>query len=163
MLKEFANEARLFVHWANGKTEERMDAKTALHRIVALYAAALHLPSPFSDDVSNSDDHRVDSDEARLIYKRASTLPFKYYSEVFDPLQLPPEEPVIGDIADDIADIYRDVASGLNFYEHGRLDDARWEWGFNFQNHWGEHASGSIRALHCYLAQEDIDSLTSGP
>ena len=164
MLEEFANGARRYVNWASGKSDTPMDTKTALHRIIALYAEALRLPTPFSDDLSDDDEnYRIGSDEHGHIYERASSLPFKHYGEVFDPIEVPPEEPVIGDIADDIADIYRDVSSGLNFYDNGLMADARWEWGFNFQNHWGEHATGAIRALHCYLAQEDVDSLTSGP
>jgi hypothetical protein len=27
---------------------------------------------------------------------------------------------------------------------------------------WGQHASSAIRALHCYLAQEDPSGLCSG-
>ena len=162
-LDQFANEARRYVHWAAGKTIEGMEVRVALRKIVALYAAALRLPTPYSNGASNSDeDDRVDSGETKLIYERASTLPFKNYGVIFDPLLIPPEEPVVGDIADDIAEIYRDVASGLRLYEAGNAVEARWEWSFNFQFHWGGHASSAIRALHCYLAETDVNGLTSG-
>jgi hypothetical protein len=161
MLEEFANEARRFVHWAAGKTDEPMEVGAALRRIVALYFAALHLPVPYPDSVSTRrEESRVDQDEWNLIYARASTLPFKNYGEVFNPISVPPEEPSVGDIADDIADIYRDVASGLRLYEGGNAVDARWEWSFNFQYHWGRHACSAIRALHCYLAETDVDRFT---
>ncbi|HJV62984.1 MAG TPA: DUF5063 domain-containing protein, partial [Albitalea sp.] len=65
------------------------------------------------------------------------------------------------DLADDLVDIYRDVATGLHWHRIGRVDDALWEWGFNFQAHWGEHASSAIRALHCYLSREDPSGLCS--
>jgi hypothetical protein len=74
------------------------------------------------------------------------------YGEVFNPLIVPPEEPVLGSLSDDITDIYRDVVTGLREYEAGRRTQALWEWGFGFQAHWGEHATGAIRALHCWLA-----------
>jgi hypothetical protein len=34
----------------------------------------------------------------------------------------------------------------------GRRAQAVWEWGFGLRHHWGEHATGAIRALHCRLA-----------
>ena len=52
-------------------------------------------------------------------------------------------------------------ASGGSTGWRWKLVDALWEWGFNFQAHWGEHASSAIRALHCYLAQEDPSGLCS--
>jgi hypothetical protein len=67
----------------------------------------------------------------------------------------------MGDLADDLVHIYRHLAAGLRLHELGKVDDALWEWGFNFQAHWGEHASSAIRALHCYLAQEDPTGLCS--
>jgi hypothetical protein len=82
---------------------------------------------------------------------------------MFDPLQDPPEEPVVGHTSDDIGDIYRDVARGLALFDSGRRDEAGWEWGFNFRIHWGEHATGAMRAFHAYLAQENPDGLASMP
>ena len=85
------------------------------------------------------------------------------YGEVFDPLTIPSEEPVIGSIADDIIDIYRDVVTGLRAYRLGDLANARWEWAFNFAHHWGEHATGAIRALHAWLAANAPDDLAESP
>src|SRR5688500_10241095 len=79
---------------------------------------------------------------------------FTHYAEVFNPLPVPPEQPIVGDLADDIADIFGDVDRGLWFFEAGRPAEAVWEWGFHFVHHWGEHATSAIRALHCYLAAE---------
>jgi hypothetical protein len=67
----------------------------------------------------------------------------------------------VGELADDLVAIYRDVALGLDLHERGRVDDALWEWGFGFQARWGQHASSAIRALHGYLAQEDPSGLCS--
>src|SRR5262245_3334354 len=39
----------------------------------------------------------------------------------------------------------------LNKYRAGRRAQALWEWGFGFEHHWGRHAAGAIRALHCWL------------
>ena len=65
----------------------------------------------------------------------------------------------MGDLADDLIHIYRDVALGQCLYDAGRIDDAIWQWGSGFQTQWGQHAASAIRALHCYLAQEDPSGL----
>ena len=46
-----------------------------------------------------------------------------------------------GSLADDAADIYRDLPSGLN-------DNAVGEWRFGFDNNWGKHAAEALYALH---------------
>jgi len=159
-LNAFADETRRFVDWVTGAGNEEMDVATALRRIVSLYSAALQLPSPFSASQESEDVERVSDTEWKSALERALKLPLRYYGEVFDPLPVPPEEPVVGDVGDDIADIYRDVATGLRLFEAGDEGEALWEWGFSFRIHWGEHATGAIRALHGYLAQEDADGLS---
>ncbi len=158
----FSVEARLFVEWADGTSDPgALTARVALRRVVAVYAVALSLPQPWSERVSNHRDDELDlSDSLAAVRHRAAAIPLQHYSEIFSPL-VPQEEPVVGDLADDLVDIYRHLAAGLHLHEGDSVDDALWEWGFNFQAHWGEHASSAIRALHCYLAQEDPSGLCS--
>jgi len=161
--ERFSLEARRFVDWADGSASpDTLKAPLALRRVVALYAAALDLPQPWSEGVS-AEPPASPAMEQRwsAVRARAAAIPLQHYSEIFSPLMLPPEAPVVGDLADDIADIYRDVANGLALYDAGCVDDAIWQWGFSFQSHWGEHASSAIRALHCYLSQEDPSGLSS--
>ena len=63
---------------------------------------------------------------------------------------VPPEDHEIGDLADDVADIYRDLSAGLALVDAGHALEAQWELRFSFLTHWGRHASGAIRALHCW-------------
>ena len=51
-------------------------------------------------------------------------MPFQLYGEVFDSRRVPPEEPVVGDLADDLSDIYGDVNRGLLAFEAGRREEA---------------------------------------
>ena len=53
------------------------------------------------------------------VFTRAGNLPLNYYSEVFNPIPVPAEEPVVGDLADDIADIYGDIERGLKLLDVG--------------------------------------------
>ncbi len=72
---------------------------------------------------------------------------------------MPPEEPVVGNLADDLSDIFNDVDRGLLAFEAGRREEAVWEWGFYLAHHWGDHATSAIRALHCWLAREHSELL----
>lgn len=59
------------------------------------------------------------------------------------------EEVSLGSLADDLADIWRDLRAGLDALEGGsQWQDVAWEWRFGLQTHWGRHAVEALRALH---------------
>ena len=80
-----------------------------------------------------------------VVRERFSDLGF--YGVVFDPLRVPPEEPVIGDAVDDIADIIGDLSEVLWRYETLGIDDANWDFRFGYEIHWGRH----LHELRFYL------------
>ncbi len=161
--ERFSHVARRFVGWADGGgASQTLTAAQALRRVVDLYSAALALPQPWSEGVSVQHGGPP-LDLARplaAVRERAAAIPLQHYSEIFSP-HVPQEEPMVGDLADDLVEMYRDLAVGLHLHDAGFVDDALWQWGFGFQTHWGEHASSAIRALHCYLAFEDPSGLSS--
>jgi hypothetical protein len=57
-------------------------------------------------------------------------------------------------LADDIADIYRDLKEGI-----GQKDpnDMVYTWRFNFYFHWGDHAVGALKAIHELIAKQRTD------
>lgn len=156
---EFAAEAERFVAWAmNGSDSGHAAAMEALRRIQRLYLAGLALPPAWDPVLAGEpDEPGIGRDEVRAVGQACRRLPLDLYGEVFDPLSVPPEQPVIGSLVDDIQDIYADVAGGLRAYRGNRRAQAVWEWRFNLQIHWGEHATGAIRALHCWLAANGFD------
>lgn len=164
-VEQFAAEATAFQRWAlHGTDRGELAAREALVRITRLYLAALHLPPAWSEEVADqADAERVGAEEWGAVFAAAGRLPAESYGAVFDPLLVPPEEPVVGSLSDDIADIYRDVVSGLREYEAGRRASAIWEWGFGLRHHWGDHATGAIRALHAWLAENAFDRLAADP
>lgn len=148
----------------------------AVHiRLAPLYAAALALPGVEAMDdgleESDGDEDQEDVDVAALLegsgkdrlgneqwmalYRSLDALIGEggLYAEVFDPWAQPPEEPVTGSLADDVADIYRDLADGLTKWRRGEVAAAWWEWRFGFTIHWGEHAVSALRALHALAAE----------
>jgi hypothetical protein len=83
-------------------------------------------------------------------FRRFGSLPFNFYSECFNPLVVPAEEPVIADFADDLADIWRDVKPGLLLFRAG--DRAAGHWRFHFDVHWGHHATAAMYALQAWFS-----------
>lgn len=70
------------------------------------------------------------------------------YYEIFDPLV--DEQNVTGSIADDLADIYRDLKLGYLKYSIGTeegVQDAIWEWKFSLQTHFGDHLVDVMRPI----------------
>lgn len=69
------------------------------------------------------------------------------YSVMFDPYEFD-SAPVTGSLADDAADVYRDLKGGLTVIaEGGALENAVSEWRFGFDHHWGRHAADALHAL----------------
>lgn len=158
-LARFADAAREFCHWAIGADGSEPNVRDALRHVLRVYATALELPDPFSDELSD-DDADIEPDHMDQVAARASQLPLSIYFEVFDPTEDPPQTPVTGHVVDDLCDIYRDLARGLMFFNAGDPAEALWEWGFNFRIHWGQHATSAIRALHAYLATQNPSGLS---
>ena len=68
------------------------------------------------------------------------------YWEVFDPYA--DDDPVCGDLIDDLSDIAADLKVGMKEYEAGRFGNAIFEWKFGANKHWGQHIVDALRALH---------------
>jgi len=119
--------------------------------LINLYAQGINLPLgiPLKTIVVNT---RRKEEFAR-VYRKGRRLPIGYYGEVFNPLTVPPEEPVVGDLSDDLADIYFELRAGLDLYENKQPQEALWTWKFGLEIHWGEHATSAIRVLHCWLTK----------
>ncbi len=154
----FAAEAALFEDWArHSPLQGAAAAREALIRITTLYLAALQLPPEWDDVLTDQLNARTAEEQCQQVTIRCAQLPLDFYGEVFDPLLVPPEDPVVGSLVDDIVDIYRDVSTGLKAYQAGARAEAIWEWGFGLRHHWGEHATNAMRALHCWLATHAAD------
>ena len=82
---------------------------------------------------------------------RFGDFPFRFYRVVFDPHDLEAEdEPVMGMLADDLADIYRDLAEGLDQARQGNLEAACFDWCLSYRTHWARHAVHALTAIELY-------------
>ena len=123
--------------------------------LAALYAAAASLPvaEPESEEL---DRDRTSHDDWRTLFQSlgAKLGSHRYYSETSDPSRPDESGTVTGDLADDLADIYGDLRAGLAFeISAGQAAprDVLWTWRFDFESHWGRHATSALRALHALL------------
>lgn len=161
---KFADEAAAFERWLLSGTDREADAaRECLIRLLELYRTGIGLPPEWSDELAGRGDiERVDDTEWRAAYEASGRLPLDYYAEVYDPTEITGEAPVTGSLADDLADIYRDVVTGLRAYQRGDHASAVWEWSFNLHAHWGAHATGAMRALHWWLRNNAPKGLSGG-
>lgn len=82
---------------------------------------------------------------------RFGNFPFSFYRVVFDPHDLEAEdEPVMGMLADDLADIYRDLAEGLEQARQGNPESACFDWCLSYRTHWARHAVHALTAIELY-------------
>ncbi len=77
------------------------------------------------------------------------------YAELFDPYA--DGHPTSFRLSDDIATVAADLIHGLAHYREGRLLEALWWWQYSYLNHWGNHATAALRALHAVLAHALLD------
>ena len=142
----FAEVALGFCTWCEGSSlggEKELSTATWLSK---LYAAALSLP-----DVGPENEDGLPSIPEGVLAKARSNLAYFngwYYREFFDPDPTVEEDPVMGDVGDDLLDTYKDIKAGLLLFERGAGADALWHWSFLHRIHWGRHVVGALFALH---------------
>jgi hypothetical protein len=161
-LDAFALEARRFTVWAESDSMPQ-SPRSALKQLTRLYQAALDLDEPDVDELGDEEaDVRLPEALVAAVASRAAQLPQQNYWEVFDPTRLTPDEPVCGDLRDDITDIYKDVARGLALFDRGQRVEAQWFWAFNFRIHWSEHVTSAIRAIDRHVYYSSLKSAGGG-
>jgi hypothetical protein len=159
-VEAFARAARDFCAWANGPgVHGKPAAEAAARHVSALVAAACAMgwkeaePADFLKPVNGTES----------IEATALRLPVRYYAEIFNNLVIPAEDSVVGDLVDDLGDIYSDVSPGLDLFDSGRIKEAENHWRFWFAHHWGEHATSALRALWSYLAGREGSDVAEVP
>jgi hypothetical protein len=152
-VESFAEVARRYCEWAEGELgEPHNELRRARLLLAELHVAAVRLPALGSR--GDREATKMSHEEWSGFFGKFAGLPLNGYWDVFNPLE--ETEPIFNSLADDLADIYRDVKAGLSLFDEQHCAEAAWEWRFNFQIHWGQHLVGAQRALHEYLSEEDL-------
>lgn len=116
--------------------------------LAKLYASALELDStePGEDDNSRYISHA----DWQAVHERLTVLldPHNRYEASLHPTEN--AELATAFLADDFADIWRDLKEGLNTLSDrpNLRADVFFDWKFTFEIHWGRHAVNALAALH---------------
>jgi hypothetical protein len=149
-LPQFAELVRQYCAWCEGSPRTgREEAQTGFDLLVQLLAGMPATQGGCYGGAGRS----IPDDEWQVIHARFASIPFQYYQSWFDPLNIDDlkGDHELGDIADDLADIWRDLKPGLELYDGNQQGAAAAEWQFAFEAHWGRHATAALYSLHCWL------------
>lgn len=162
----FVAAAKAYCRLIEERPEKRNPWMRELTRALAeLYAAAWSLPCfglpdhdskpPESWDINHDEWRQLFADLGKFLGDR------NHYLSFFDPVDIlqTPKDLSIGMLADDLADIYRDIRPGLRVWDSTHdewLQEAIYDWRWpNFDQHWGVHATSALQALHWWVGKED--------
>ena len=146
-LKAFAAIAREFCEWCEGESLGADANRSAARWLAQLHAAALTLPDVEPDNGNGLPDLPATT----VATTRRNFAPYNgmYYRECFDPDPTLDDTPEMGDVGDDLLDIYKDIRAGLLVFDAGETNEALWHWAFLHRVHWGRHVVGALFALQC--------------
>lgn len=149
---QFAELAREFSNWVEQTMLAEEHEVSVARWLARLHAAALALPevdSGYCDGLPEIQDAHFQAARANVAWFSGM-----YYRECFDPDPLLADEPVLGDVGDDLLDTYQDIKRGLLHFDRSEPIEALWFWSFNHQIHWGRHAVGAMYALQCLTRRD---------
>ncbi len=148
-VERFAELAKEYVRWAElPHGDAQADVATCLNLLGRIYAAGTELPEVDGDNIQAVPE--VPKKDVERAFHRFGSLPFQYYFELYQPVTEAPEDPVTGDLCEDLAEIYSDLRAGLEAYLAGSVGGAAFWWRNSFGFHWGRHATSALRAVHCF-------------
>jgi Domain of unknown function (DUF5063) len=152
-IQVFTKLASGFCSWCESDSlGVRREAHAAVW-LARLHAAALELPEIDGDDGNEMPE--IPAPQHQAAERNLGAFNGWYYRTVFNPAPTLDEEPVMGDIGDDLMDTYKDIKIGSLLADQGRIEEAIWQWSFMHRVHWGKHAVGALAALHALDSERD--------
>lgn len=77
-----------------------------------------------------------------------------YYTMMFEAFEIA-SEPAVGSIPDDLADIWRELKSGLEALRQSNLESAIGQWRTSFKEGWGDQATQVLRPLVTLIFRDE--------
>jgi Domain of unknown function (DUF5063) len=116
-------------------------------------AIALPSLSYADDDDATTHGKQMKNVEWKRLYEtlKKEVGEWNLYWQVFDPTK--DSEAIRGSLADDLADIYRDLSDGLGTDKSdvALQRNAIFSWRSRYYSHWGQHAINALYAIHFFL------------
>jgi hypothetical protein len=153
VVEDFVSAARRFCALieASSPLSGRVGLPELEQILAAVYAAGVRLPGvePEGDDVTIS---RMSDDEWRSLFeelRRRLGDADRYWTFLDPSIQTSLVE---ASLADDLADIYRELAGGIDLLRSGAApDEVLFRWRLGLDLHWGRHAVAALRALRALV------------
>lgn len=151
MSRTFKVIAEEYCAWVE-KREVREDVGGWLAQILAeMICVVYSIPDDGGADAGAGEEDGYTERDYNEVRGSLPELPFQWYRESFDCMDLENEESVLGVLWDDVADIYGDLRRGLFIYNHDSPGEAERYWRQSFRYQWGEHATGALRAPYWHV------------
>lgn len=155
--EQFLSLARSYCsYYEQNEHQQRQFLSQIQNLLIDLYARGRHLPEVPASDYEFDDLFERDDKQIRNLI--AHKVPFSYYWTVLDPFTFDKDPELgVGDLLDDLGDIYLDLKRAIEIYDSG-LDgskqEAYWKLKFDFDYHWGDHCIDAMNSIHNYMTQE---------
>ena len=127
--------------------------------LLELYRNALNIPKiDFLTDCEY--DNKLDKEEFEKTMNIISNQLDKnrYYWMTLNPTKIETEsEIVLGDLLDDLSDIYKDLKYSLMIYNLNKIDCkeiAIFDFKFDFETHWNNHCVNALYGINYFIKQE---------
>ena len=140
----FAKLARGYCTWFESGDYGENPFEQAASWLARLYAAALELPNVEPVDAADIEHHF----DVKKVSPNVSIFWNRSYRFLFDPRIASEDEPIQGNLGDDLSDIHDDLMRGLLLFDAGQIENAVFEWRFSHRTHWGQHATGALFGIH---------------
>jgi hypothetical protein len=153
-IKRFVDSSERYLQWVNNPALEPLeDLRVARLLLLEIHYQVLLLPE--ITEVKDVTGVRPDESYQAYFDYRFQGFPVRYYGYTFDPFANPPEDPLVGDVAEDLTLIYLDLYEGLSLYHGGNPSEAVFTWRTSFRRFWGRHLINCQGAIHHFEATID--------
>ena len=151
----FVEAARFYCAWAEADPQDAWtEVLQALRILSAVQHSALALSREPAAAHAEAPERDLPDGAGAKKARRFASLPFQYYQGFSDPANLD-QESGIGDLREDLAEVWSDLATGFLHWDRGEVIDAVFHWTITFQGHWGRHASEAMWTLHAWFDSGD--------
>jgi len=158
--KSFLNSVRKFCLFIESNQDENYLIQLQ-HLLLEIYSNAMNLKTiELESNVEYQEKLNDQEFEAIKISTSNSLGQIQAYWVIFDPTEnvFGEEKGVMGDLLDDIMDIYKDLKYQLMIFDLNTVDsieNAVWGFKFDFWHHWSNHAIDAMRTIHYVIEKTE--------
>jgi Domain of unknown function (DUF5063) len=136
-----------FLQWAESNSH---DMGVCRQYLLQLMMDIPVMVDALTDDFSDAEFECRSFEEWKSDFHRFRDLPVQYYWVVLDPLEIDSEDTGLGDLHDDMADIYGEIWHGWQAHLNGDDIYALDHWVSSYFDHWGNHAASALHIIDQY-------------